>query len=88
MNDAIPVKRHRDSYQSRSLTEIGGVVDLERLTPGTVIAANGWEWMRLVSHEGWVHINGTIRSHEEFLEYLRAFHADGRPVTLIHMGAM
>lgn len=88
MTDAIPLDTHYDCTASHNVTELEGPAHLASLMPGTIILVNGWEYMRLTDHwYGWVAVGGTILSHQGLWDLIVARKRDGRPISLIHMGA-
>lgn len=87
MTEAIRLAPHYDSTASHHITELRGPERLASLMPGTIILANGWEYMRLVDHVGWAHIDGRVLTHQEMWNLIVARKQDGWPISLIHVGA-
>lgn len=87
MTDAIQLDIHYDCTASHHITELRGPDHLASLMPGTIILVNGWEYMRLVDHVGWAHIDGKVFTHQEMWEMIVACKQDGWPISVIHMGA-
>lgn len=87
MTETITLVPHFDCTASYRVTELRGPEHLASLMPGTIILVNGWEYMRLVDHVGWAHIDGKVLTHQEMWNLIVARKQDGWPVSLIHMGA-
>lgn len=87
MTEPIQLDTHYDCTASHLITELTGPEHLASLMPGTIILINGWEYMRLVDHAGWVHIDGRVLTHQEMWDLIVARKQDGWPISLIHVGA-
>ena len=87
MTETITLDPHYDCTASHHIAELRGPEHLVSLMPGTIILMNGWEYMRLVDHAGWAHIDGKVLTHQEMWELIVARKQDGWPVSLLHMGA-
>jgi hypothetical protein len=55
--------------------------------PGTIIVTNGWEYMRLAQHRGWVGVSGTVFTDDDFWAMLGARQHIGCAISLLHVGA-
>lgn len=87
MTAAVQLDPHYDCTASHLITQLDGPEHLARLMPGTIILVNGWEYMRLVDHAGWAHIDGNVLTHQAMWELIVARKQDGWPISLIHVGA-
>lgn len=87
MTDAIQLDIHYDCTASHRITALEGPEHLASLMPGTIILVSGWEYMRLVDHVGWAHIDGKVLTHQEMWNLIVAHKQDGWPISLIHVGA-
>lgn len=87
MTAAIPLDPHYDCTASHHITELRGPNHLAALMPGTIILMNGWEYMRLVDHAGWAHIDGKILTHQEMWDRIVARKQSGWSISLLHVGA-
>ena len=87
MTAAVQLDPHYDCTASHHITQLDGPEHLARLMPGTIILMNGWEYMRLVGHVGWAHIDGNILPHQTMWNLIVARKQDGWPISLIHVGA-
>lgn len=87
MTAAVQLDPHYDCTASHRITQLDGPEHLAQLMPGTLILLNGWEYMRLTAHWGWVHIDGSILTHQKMWNLIVARKQDGWPVSLIHVGA-
>ena len=87
MTAAVQLDPHFDCTASHRITQLDGPEHLARLMPGTIILMNGWEYMRLVDHAGWAHIDGKVLTHQEMWDRIVARKQDGWPISLLHVGA-
>lgn len=87
MTDAIQLDIHYDCTASHRITALEGPEHLASLMPGTIILVSGWEYMRLVDHVGWAHIDGKVLTHQEMWNLIVVHKQAGWPISLIHVGA-
>lgn len=87
MTAAIHLVPHFDCTASHRITQLDGPEHLARLMPGTIIVTNGWEYMRLTQHKGWIGVSGTVFTDDDFWAMLEARQNIGYPISLLHVGA-
>ncbi len=87
MTAAIHLVPHFDCTRSHRITELRGPNHLAALMPGTIIVTNGWEYMRLTQHKGWIGVSGTVFTDDDFWAMLEARQNIGYPISLLHVGA-
>lgn len=87
MTETITLDPHYDCTASHNITELEGPAHLASLMPGTIILVNGWEYMRLSGHKGWVGTSGVTLSDDDFWATLRARKRGGWSISLLHVGA-
>lgn len=88
MTNTIQLDTHYDCTASHRITQLNGPNHLASLMPGTIIVTNGWEYMRLTDHwHGWVHIDGSVLTHQDMWDRIVARKREGWKVSLIHVGA-
>lgn len=87
MTETIELDTHYDCTASHRITELEGPAHLASLMPGTIIRANGWEYMKLQRRHGWASVSGVRLTGDQFWTLLSFQKRAGRKVSLLHVGA-